>query len=92
MDNAITIHDLEEPVWQKLRVRAAKNGRSVEAEARDILTNSLLDLTTDADRPVAPVTRADATSSNKGKFDHVIGIWKGGMTTDEVMHQLRGED
>jgi len=34
----ITIRDLDGQVKQKLRVRAAVNGRSMEAEARAILT------------------------------------------------------
>jgi plasmid stability protein len=37
----LTIRDLDEPLKAKLRVRAAGNGRSVEAEARDILRLAL---------------------------------------------------
>ena len=64
----------------------------MEVEARNILISFLSNLTTEADSSVPPVTRTAAISPNKGKFDHVIGIWKGRMTTDEVMRELRGED
>jgi len=35
---ALTIHNLDDEVKAKLRARAAKHGRSMEAEAREILT------------------------------------------------------
>ncbi len=38
---SITIRNLEEDVKQRLRIRAAKNGTSMEQEARDILRCSL---------------------------------------------------
>ena len=38
MSTTLTIRNLEERVKQKLRVQAASNGRSMEAEARAILT------------------------------------------------------
>ncbi len=38
---AITIRKLPEGIKQKLRMRAAANGRSMEAEARDILVSEL---------------------------------------------------
>ena len=34
----ITVRDLDEATRDKLRVRAARNGRSMEAEVREILT------------------------------------------------------
>lgn len=37
----ITIRNLDGGVKERLRVRAAKNGRSMEAEARSILSDSL---------------------------------------------------
>ncbi len=37
----ITIRNLDEKVKRKLRVRAALNGRSMEAEAREALTAAL---------------------------------------------------
>ncbi len=39
----LTIRDLDETVKARLRVRAARNGRSMEAEARAILRAALND-------------------------------------------------
>ena len=38
---SITVSNLEDDVKQRLRVRAAVNGRSMEAEAREILKSAL---------------------------------------------------
>jgi len=38
---SLLIRDLEDDVKLKLRVRAARNGRSMEAEAREILTHAV---------------------------------------------------
>jgi plasmid stability protein len=35
---AISVRDLDDDVRERLRVRAARNGRSMEAEVREILT------------------------------------------------------
>ncbi|GAB3813085.1 FitA-like ribbon-helix-helix domain-containing protein [Micromonospora zhanjiangensis] len=35
---ALSIRDLDDAVREKLRIRAAQHGRSMEAEIRDILT------------------------------------------------------
>lgn len=45
---AISVRDLNEDVAARLKVRAARHGRSMEAEVRAILTESLAD---DDDRP-----------------------------------------
>jgi plasmid stability protein len=37
----LTIRDLDDSVRDRLRVRAAENGRSMEAEVRDILSRSV---------------------------------------------------
>ncbi|WP_179549518.1 FitA-like ribbon-helix-helix domain-containing protein [Herbiconiux flava] len=37
----ITVRDLEDGTRERLRVRAARNGRSMEAEARQILTSAV---------------------------------------------------
>jgi plasmid stability protein len=39
---SITIRNLDDRVKKALRVRAAENGRSLEAEARDVLTRNAL--------------------------------------------------
>lgn len=38
---AISIRDLDDQVRDRLRIRAAANGRSMEAEARTILTEAV---------------------------------------------------
>lgn len=38
---AISIRDLDDQVRERLRIRAAANGRSMEAEARAILTEAV---------------------------------------------------
>jgi plasmid stability protein len=38
---SITIRRLEDRTKERLRVRAARNGRSMEAEAREILSSAL---------------------------------------------------
>jgi len=45
---ALSIRDLDDSVREKLRRRAARNGRSMEAEIRAILTEAVVD---DAPRP-----------------------------------------
>ena len=83
MSTTLTIRNLAEPVKQKLRMQAASHGRSMEAEARAILTLAVAER--EIQTPVIP-------ASSKGKFDHLIGIWKDRGTTDELMRELRGED
>lgn len=39
---SLTIRDLDGRVTERLRVRAARNGRSMEAEARSILSETIL--------------------------------------------------
>lgn len=91
MTTTLTIRNLEEPVKQKLRMQAASHGRSMEAEAREILTQAMKGASpADTDTlPTPAVIRVPAR--NKGKFDHVIGLWKGGMSTDDIMQLTRGE-
>ena len=39
--STLTVRNLDDDLKQRLRVRAAQNGRSMEAEAREILRSSL---------------------------------------------------
>lgn len=83
----LTIHNLEEPVQQLLQLQAASHQRSIEAEARDILTRAV---TQNA------VSQAKAqgliTDTAKSAVASVRGMWQGRGSTDEMMHALRGED
>jgi plasmid stability protein len=62
---SITIRNLDDDIKQRLRVRAAEHGRSMEEEARDILrrvmsdTASPRDLAASIRARVAPAVRAD---------------------------------
>ena len=88
MSNTLTVRNLDETVKQKLRQQAARHGRSMEAEARDILARDVMG----RDDPVQAAPFAtEVAEPGKGKFDHLVGIWKGRMTTDEVMQITRGE-
>ena len=90
MSTTLTIRNLEEPVKQKLRMQAASHGQSMEAEAREILTRAMKGASPATDNSPTPVA-VGLPARNKGKFDHVIGLWKGGMSTDEIMQLTRGE-
>lgn len=88
MSTTLTIRNLAEPVKQKLRMRAASHGRSMEAEAREILAASLAD---DPEAILPPRTAAEM----RERLLAIKGIWKDryeGKSTDEWMKELRGDD
>ena len=85
----ITIRNLSDEVKQKLRLRAARHNRSMEAEAREILRRGLQDEWGSGDGGLS------ARERKMKKIEAAIGIWKdrmGGPSTDEIMHELRGDD
>jgi plasmid stability protein len=82
----ITIRNLEEQVKQRLRVLAAEHGRSMEAEARDILTRETL-IQNQARRGNVPTNRGGGASACAA----VRGAWKGRVGTDEIMAITRGD-
>ena len=86
MSTTLTIRNLEEPVKQKLRIQAASHGRSMEAEARAILTLAVSNSKTGDGIPVQ-----SASERMVAACESVRGIWKGRGTTDELMRELRGE-
>ena len=83
MSTTLTIRNLAEPIKQKLRVQAALHGRSMEAEAREILTNGVLGVT------LPPPQSAEEM---RERLLAVTGIWQGHGNTAEMMRELRGED
>lgn len=83
MSATLTIRGLDVEVKQRLRVQAATNGRAMEAEAREILTRAVMKGT-----PSAAGTQKKLLKSVCGS---VRGIWKGRMSTDEIMKLTRGE-
>ncbi|MFY1636194.1 FitA-like ribbon-helix-helix domain-containing protein [Solwaraspora sp. WMMB335] len=60
---ALSIRDLDDAVKEKLRLRAARNGRSMEAEIRPILTTAVTE-----DAP-----RTDLFSALTQRFAHLSG-------------------
>jgi len=54
---AVSIRDLDERVKERLRVRAAQHGRSMEAEIRAILSNAVSDSTQEIGLGQALMTR-----------------------------------
>ncbi|MDB5930537.1 MAG: hypothetical protein JWR60_2244 [Polaromonas sp.] len=87
MTTTLTIRNLQEPVKQKLRMQAASNGRSMEAEAREILT-----LAVTRPAPAPSTVQAPVSEAAKNAISSVRGIWKGRGNTDDMMRELRGED
>ena len=85
MSTTLTIRNLEEPVKQLLRMQAASHGRSMEAEARDILTAAVK-------LPLSPATAAlPITKRPTSACSTVRGMWAGRMSTDEIMSLTRGD-
>jgi len=83
----ITIRNLDETVKQRLRMLAAEHGRSMEAEARAILTRVSLAPQESAN----PVRSLSQSEKKPSVCDAVRGSWKGRMSTDEIMYITRGE-
>ena len=91
MSTTLTIRNLEEPVKHLLRMQAASHKRSMEAEARDILTRAVTQAVTQA----ASDNALSAGSANEAAIralNAVRGKWQGRGSTDEMMRELRGED
>ena len=82
MSTTLTIRNLAEPVKQKLRMQAASHGRSMEAEAREILTQAV---------NATPALTSLGGDPPTSVCTSLRGIWKGRMTTDEIMELTRGE-
>jgi antitoxin FitA len=87
MSTTLTIRNLDEAVKQKLRMRAARNQSSMEAEARAILARTV----NEEDTPRPPQTVREM----RERLAAVRGTWKNratGRGTDEIMKELRGDD
>jgi hypothetical protein len=83
----ITIRNLDEQVKQRLRVLAAEHGRSMEAEARAIITRETLE----PKQLRHHVIYETGNEKSPSVCDEVRGTWKGRMSTDEIMTITRGE-
>lgn len=81
------IRNLDEGVKQKLREQAARNRRSMEAEARVLLARAL-----ELGNAILPPRN---TEEMRERLEAVCGAWKdrtGGRSTDQIMSELRGDD
>ncbi len=84
MANSLTIRKLDESVQQRLRLRAASNQRSMEAEVREILAQSVAGPATEVP-PLTPQQRM------RRGIAAVRGLWEPEETTDELMKELRAD-
>src|SRR5882672_8067302 len=85
---SLTVRQLDEALKQKLRLRAARNGRSVEDEVRTILRGAASE--TDA-RPAAPATpnaphKTDATVPSSKRVLLIVG---GGIAAYKSLDLIR---
>jgi plasmid stability protein len=88
MSATLTIRNLPEPVKQRLRMQAASHGRSMEAEAREILA---VGLAKESEAIQPPRSKEEL----RERLQAITGIWKDryeGKSTDEWMKELRGDD
>jgi plasmid stability protein len=88
MSTTLTIRNLEEPVKHLLRIQAASHQRSMEAEARDILTRAVMPMSAAGPAPTTGAVSAAALNA----VNAIRGKWQGRGTTDAAMQELRGED
>jgi len=82
---SLTVRQLDEALKQQLRLRAARNGRSVEDEVRSILREAAGETETPA-RPAAPDTPAGAASAAHPRVLLIIG---GGIAAYKSLDLIR---
>jgi plasmid stability protein len=87
MSTTLTIRNLEEPVKHLLRMQAASHKRSMEAEAREILTQAV---TKNAANALG--AQGSVSEAAQNAVASVRGIWQGRGSTDDMMRDLRGGD
>ena len=68
---SITVRNLDEELKQRLRVRAAENGRSMEQEVREILKTALEKTPTG---PTPPMTGKELVESIRARFEPYGGV------------------
>ncbi len=81
VNTTLTIRDLNEPVTQRLIRLAADHGRSVEDEAREILTIAIS--APGSNRSTGGNTHTPSVCGS------VRGIWKGRRTTEGILNLTR---
>jgi antitoxin FitA len=63
---SITIRKLDDAVKMKLRIRAAQHGRSMEEEAREILSEAVAKVDTNTENPFLSIRKLMAEAGIKG--------------------------
>lgn len=86
---SLLIRDLEDDVKHKLRLRAARNGRSMEAEAREILTTTVAATAPEADLG----TRireifADVDPDTRDAYADIMELIVAGRRDPEALREL----
>lgn len=84
MSTTLTIRNLDKQVKQRLRVIAAQHGKSMEAEARDMLTRATFTNSPDPE-PESSLPGEGYRSPARGKWKHL------GISTDAIMALTREE-
>ena len=78
------MRNLSEPIKQKLHRQAASHGRSMEAEALEIIVKGVAAVKS------APFEKLPPQERMKQALASLSGIWKDRGTTDDIMRELRG--
>jgi plasmid stability protein len=79
----LCIRGLEPEIKQRLRMAAAAHGRSMEAEAREILRQAMEKL---------PVKHPQTPEELRRRIAAARGVWKDRGTTEDLLRLTRGED
>jgi plasmid stability protein len=82
----LTIRNLPDEVHRRLRIRAAENGRSMEAEARALLTEALQD-----DERRGAKSTAEKVRELQAFIDKLYGGRKPQNVVDELIAERRRE-
>ncbi len=77
----LNIRNLDPEVHKALRLRAAGNGRSMEAEAREILANACTPRT----------SKAQVVVEVQAEIDRLLGDRKPKSATDDLIRERRRE-
>lgn len=85
--STLTIRNLPEPLRRRLKLQAASNGRTLEAEAREIIARSVTREEVASEEPA--LTPQDQM---RQRLAGIRGIWQGQGSTAELMQELRGVD
>lgn len=86
---SITIRKVPEPVHRQLRIRAAKNGRSLEAELRTILLRLARIEDDSAKKSTATASNKKLTNDSAGQSEITLSKDEISLGADAAMHKVR---